>query len=227
MKKKVEVIAYHGWGMNAHFWDEWDKLFKEHILFKKNDRGYFSEPDKQHFKEKDAIRVLFVQGFGIHWVSRADWQNAHVIVLFSTFNNLKEIISKKRTVDHVVEKLKEEIEHKPYHTLELFWNELFKSGEKIVNMSDFDIHDKNLLETDLNAYYNNLADFIPIHGKTKVLLYETDYDDISNFSQAEVMKKLFGRLDYFKKFNFIGHAFPYNKAKECYDDLESHLKIFE
>ena len=227
MKRKVEVIAYHGWGMNAQFWNEWDELFGEHVIFKKNDRGYFSKPINHHFKEKDAVRLLFVQGFGMHWVSKADWQNAHLIVLFSAFNNLKEIISRKNTVDHVVQKLQEQIEHKPYHTLELFWDEMFKSGEKIVNMSEFDIHDKDLLENDLNAYYQNLVDFIPIRDKAKVILYETEYDKISNFSQAQVMKKLFGRLDYFKTFNFMGHAYPFNKAKECYHDLESHLKIFE
>ena len=138
MKRKVEVIAYHGWGMNAQFWNKWDDLFGDHVIFKKNDRGYFGEPVNHHFTEKDAVRVLFVQGFGMHWVSKADWQNAHLIVLFSTFNNLKEVISRKNTVDHVVQKLQEQIEHKPYHTLELFWNEMFKSGEKIVDMSDFE-----------------------------------------------------------------------------------------
>ena len=96
MKRKVEIIAYHGWGMNASFWNKWDDLFEKNIVFKKNDRGYFNEPVQHQFDEKDAIRILFVQGFGIHWVSKSDWANAHLIILFSTFNNLKEIMKKQQ-----------------------------------------------------------------------------------------------------------------------------------
>lgn len=227
MKRKVEVIAYHGWGMNAQFWNQWDELFGDHVIFKKNDRGYFNESVNHHFEHKGAVRVLFVQGFGMHWVSKADWKNAHLVVLFSTFNNLKEIISKKRTVDHIIEKLQEEISIHSYKTLELFWDEMFKTGEKVVNIDDFDIHDKNLLINDLNAYYQNLVNFIPLGNNTKVMLYETEYDEISNFSQANVMKKLFGKLNYHKNFNFLGHAYPFNHAKECYEDLSSHIHIFD
>lgn len=227
MKKKVEVIAYHGWGMNAHFWNKWDELFKEHVIFKKNDRGYFNEPIVHHFEDEDAIRVLFVQGFGMHWVSKADWQNAHLIVMFSTFNNLKEIMSKKLAVDHVVPKLQTEIKKHAYYTLELFWEAMFKSGEKVVNMEDFDIKNKELLINDLDVYYHNLVKDVPIKKTAKVVLYESNYDEISNFSQAQAIKKLFGRLDYYKSLDYLGHAYPFNHAKQCYDDLENKLKIFE
>ncbi|RNC79373.1 MAG: hypothetical protein ED557_14920 [Balneola sp.] len=227
MKRTIEVITYHGWGMNAQFWDKWDGLFKDHVEFKKNDRGYFNEPVKQHFKHKEAVRVLFVQGFGMHWVSKADWKNAHLIVLFSTFNNLKEIMSKSRTVDHVVQQLQEDIDHKPYHTLDLFWKAMFKSGEKMITMDDYDIRDKELLKNDLEAYYHNLVSNVPIKANAKVILYETQYDDISIFSQVEQMKSLFGRLNYYHSFDIVGHAFPFSHAEKCYEELAGHLDIFD
>ena len=84
-KHKVEVLAHHGWGMAGDFWDEWDLLFGKHVIFKKNDRGYFHKPVTHHFTEPDSIKVLFVQGFGMHLVAKEDWQKAHFIVLFSGF----------------------------------------------------------------------------------------------------------------------------------------------
>lgn len=226
MKRNVEIIAYHGWGMNARFWDQWDDLFDDHVHFKKNDRGYFSEPVNHHFTEKDSFRVLFVQGFGMHWVSNFDWKNAHLIVLFSTFNNLKEIMSKKRSVEHVVTHLQQEIEHRPNYTLDLFWKSLFKGGDSIALIQDFTIRHQELLIEDLNAYYQNLVNSIAIKDRTKVMLYESEFDELSAFPQAEAMKKLFGKLNYHKRLNVVGHAYPFNRSKLCYDDLSSHVHIF-
>lgn len=107
-----------------------------------------------------------------------------------------------------MEKLQEQIEHKAYQTLELFWDAMFKTGEKVVNMDDFDIHNKDLLVEDLNSYYQNLVVNIPNKPNTKVILYESKYDELSNFSQVNVMKRLFGRLDYYKSFNFVGMLIP-------------------
>lgn len=225
MSRRVEIIAYHGWGMNAKFWSKWDEYLPEYVTLKKNDRGYFNEPIKHHFEDKEAIRILFVQGFGIHWVPQSEWANAHLIVLFSAFNNLKEIMKKSRTVDHVVKQLQQEIEHQPYKTMQLFWDEMFTNSEKVVDIDNFEIHNKSLLINDLNAYYNDLVKSIKINHKAKVLLYESELDELSVFTQAKTMKDLFGRLDYFKKFDYVGHAYPFSHAKECYEDLKSHLKI--
>lgn len=226
MKRKVEIIAYHGWGMNAHFWDSWDELFDDHVTFKKYDRGYFSEPETPAFSDPEAIRVLFVQGFGMHLVSPSDWYNAHVVVLFSTFNNLKDIMKGGRKVETVVTSLQAEIKNRAYYTLELFWDAMYKADEKLVNIDDFEIRDKELLSGDLDAYYQNLVNSVPIKPKAKVLLYETEYDEISNFTQLQQMKKLFGKVHYYKRFEIVGHAYPFTHAKECFEDLNSHLSIF-
>lgn len=213
--------------MNARFWDEWDDLFGDHVTLKKNDRGYFSEPVTHHFKEKDSYRVLFVQGFGMHWVSEIDWKNAHLIVLFSTFNNLKEIMSKTRTVEHVVTQLQKEIENRPNYTLDLFWKSIFKGGKELANISDFEVQNRKLLIKDLDMYYHNLVESVPIKEHAKVVLYESEYDEISVFSQKNGMKELFGKLNYYKQMKLVGHGYPFNHAERCYKDLASHIHIFD
>ena len=227
MKRNIEIIAYHGWGMSAHFWEQWDDLFPEHVTFKKNDRGYFSEPSVQHFHDDEAIRILFVQGFGMHWVSQSDWANAHVIVLFSAFNNLKEVMSKNRKLDYVIHTLQDEIKKSPNYTLDLLWETMFKSGEQVADTERFRIRDHQLLINDLETYYHNLVQSVPIKEKAKVLLYETEFDDLAVFSQVRQMKQLFGRLSYYKQFDFVGHGFPFNRAEACFKDMAEHLKIFD
>lgn len=221
MERKIEIIAYHGWGMNAHFWDKWDDLLPGHVTFKKNDRGYFGEPAHHEFSDPKAIHVLFVQGFGIHWVSEENWQKAHIIVLYSAFKNLKDIMLNTRQVDKVLQKLKSEITNQVYRTLGMFWDSMFNhENHDFVQIDEFEIRDRQLLLDDLEVYYDDIIQSVPFNKKARILLYETEFDNIDTQSQKEAIKNLFGKLDYYKCFDIRGHGFPFSHPAECYNDLK-------
>lgn len=226
MKRNIEIIAYHGWGMSADFWKQWPELLGDHITFKAADRGYFAEPADHQFEDKEAVHVLFVQGFGIHWVSKENWKNAHLIVLFSTFNEFENVITKGRNAEHIIETMKGQIDRHVYFTMDLFWEELFKSDDSFLKVDDYDIRDRDLLKNDLDSYMDKLVKKVPVNSRAKILLYETDYDDIMNHTQARSMKDVFGRLDYYHCFDILGHGYPFTHAEDCYKDLSDHLSIF-
>ncbi len=223
--RKVEIIAYHGWGMAADFWDPWDDILPDHVMFKKNDRGYFNEPVHHQFSEQDSIHILFVQGFGIHWVSKENWEKAHAVVLFSTFKYLEDIMSGGRRVAQVVNQLKALIGKKVYSTIEAFWKELFKDNPEHKSVDDYNIHDKDILINDLNAYFRNMIEHAPVQEKALIILLETRYDEISNFSQKHEMEGLFGKVDLHRSFEFVGHGFPFTHARECYDVIRDKIKV--
>lgn len=212
--------------MSAQFWDKWDAVFREHVIFKKCDRGYFNKPVTHRFEDKKAIKVLFVQGFGIHWVSDENWSKADLIVLFSAFNNLKDIMLPNRQLDHVVTQLQDQIKDQVYKTMKLFWEELFRSDEPVITIDEVDVQDKKLLISDLDAYYENLVDKVSVNKSAKVILYETQYDDLATHTQLREMKRLFGRINYHHMFDFVGHGFPFTRAMECKNDLNKHVNIF-
>lgn len=224
--RKVEIIAYHGWGMTADFWDEWDSLLGEQVIFKKNDRGYFHKPVSQHFSEPDSIKVLFVQGFGIHMVSQSDWRMADFIVLFSTFRHLKDIIAVGKNPEHIITALKREIKKRPEYTIDLFWEELFKADQDFRKGENYVIENKELLTDDLDVYHANIVIKPTIKKGAKVILLETEMENITNYPQDRAMKDLFGKLDLYKRFELVGHGFPFYNADVCFDYLSEHLKIF-
>ena len=225
-KRKVEIIAYHGWGMTADFWDEWDHLFDNHVIFKKNDRGYFHKPVNEHFSDPESIKVVFVQGFGIHMVSKRDWQLAHFIVLFSTFRHLKDIIAIGKNPDHVISTLQKQIKDRPEYTLDLFWDELFSADKDFRNGENYRINNEQLLVDDLDVYHDDIVTKPEIRKTAKVILLETETENITNYPQHITMKELFGRLDLYKRFELIGHGFPFYNADVCYKYLSEHVKIF-
>lgn len=226
MKRNVEIIAYHGWGMSSDFWKQWPAILPDHVSFKANDRGYFNEPVTHSFEEEEAIHILFVQGFGIHWVTTENWKKAHLIVLFSTFNDFQDVITKGRDAEHVIEVMKGQIDRHAYFTMDLFWEEMFKSGEHVVMIDDVEIRDRELLKSDLDSYMRKMIKKAPVNPRVKVILYETEYDDIMNHTQVKAMKEVFGKLDYYHCFDIVGHGFPFTHAEDCFKDLSEHLSIF-
>lgn len=225
-KRPVEIVAYHGWGMKAEFWNKWDELIGDHVTLKKNDRGYFYKPTLNHFENPNSYKVLFVEGFGMHWVAKEDWENAHIIVLFSAFKNLKDIMKMSRNVDHVVNSLQLELQKQVYTTLEKFWKQLFRTDDfDFIKSKQIENADRQLLINDLEVYYGDIVSSIPVRKNAKVLLYETQFDEIMVHPQKNNIRSLFGKLHYYKSLDLIGHAFPFSHAKTCYDDLNGVLKI--
>jgi Mg2+/Co2+ transporter CorB len=159
-------------------------------------------------------------------VPENQWREAHILVLFSTFKNLSDVMHAGRNKKVVIEQLKSHVQENVYETLKLFWKELFPKDPAFMNMDELDVHNKNLLISDLDSYYQDIVTDISNHEKAKILLLETEIDEITVSTQKKQMAELFGKVDAYHNFDFIGHGFAYAKAKECFDFLKKKLSIF-
>ena len=87
MEKKVEILAYHGWGINASFWKNLDAVIPNSITLKPANRGYFGKPFYPRFDADTKVRVVFTHSYGLQWCNTAVLSKADVLVIFNGFGD--------------------------------------------------------------------------------------------------------------------------------------------
>lgn len=81
---RAEVLAYHGWGFDHSCWQGWQTWLEEQACcLKAADRGYFGASKLVNFTSD--IKILFVHSYGLHWCPVEQFNQADVLVIFSSF----------------------------------------------------------------------------------------------------------------------------------------------
>jgi pimeloyl-ACP methyl ester carboxylesterase len=81
-KIPIHMLAYHGWGFSASFWDPLKKYLNSTIDFKAADRGYFHSAKNPQFSDKnDFLKVVLVHSSGIQWCDSSIFRQADHLVI--------------------------------------------------------------------------------------------------------------------------------------------------
>ncbi len=119
----TEILAYHGWGLDATCWQNWQTQFTQQgYVWKSFDRGYFSRPVQPEFSSFAQTKVIFVHSYGLHLCPIAQLQQADRLVIFSSFLNFHpESPSLRKRSQQMVQRMIDQFAIDPVLVLENFW----------------------------------------------------------------------------------------------------------
>lgn len=226
MEKKVEILAYHGWGADASFWKNLDSIIPDSITLKPANRGYFGKPFYPRFDADTKVRAVFTHSYGLHWCNAAVLSKADVLVIFNGFGSfhpedeLLSSISKKG-----LEGMIEGFESEPDKTLESFYRNCFQPSRfKISTPSN---PNKNLLLQDLKQLRNTKFPIIDLDFGARMVALDGEKDKILLAQRGESITESHYGPKSVKVFENEGHALPFLNPKNCWSYLCSIIPIFE
>lgn len=226
MEKKVEILAYHGWGMNSDFWDKFKSALPASIPLKTVNRGYFGKPFYPRFDADTKFRVVFTHSYGLHWSNSAVLSKADLLVIFNGFGdfhpdnkNLKSI-SKKG-----LENMIKGFDASPEQVLNSFYKNCFQPSEyKAQIPSEMN---KELLLEDLKKLRRTRFPLIDLDFGSTMVAIDSAQDKILLEPRGENMLKGHYNKKFVKVFENEGHALPFLNPQDCWSYLYSIIPIFE
>ncbi len=226
MEKKVEILAYHGWGINADFWNNFSSVIPDEIPLKPANRGYFGKPFYPRFDADTKFRVVFTHSYGLHWSNSAVLSKADLLVIFNGFgdfhpeNKNLNSISKKG-----LETMIKGFEADPEQVLNSFYKNCFHPSEfKSEIPSDLN---KELMLEDLKRLRNTRFPLIDLDFGSTMVAIDSAEDKILLDPRGENMLEGHYNKKFVKIFENEGHALPFINPKDCWSYLCSIIPIFE
>ncbi len=225
MEKKVEIMAYHGWGFDPDFWKPIQEVIPESIPFKSADRGYFGTPNHPRFDADTKVRVVFTHSFGLQWANTAVLSKADYLVIFNGFDSFfpesdrLNAISKKG-----LESMIRNFEDAPKKVLDSFYAQCFNVDEAVISIPE-DIN-QELLFSDLKELRNTRFPLIDLDFGAVFVALESKKDAILLESRAEKMLSAQYSKKFIKMFDGSGHALPFTNPEDCWSYLCSIIPIF-
>ncbi len=226
MEKKVEILAYHGWGINADFWNNFDSVIPGSIPLKRANRGYFGKPFYPRFDADTKFRVVFTHSYGLQWSNAAVLSKADLLVIFNGFgdfhpeNKSLNAISKKG-----LEAMIKGFEANSEYVLSKFYKNCFHPSEyKSVIPAGLN---KELLLEDLKALRNTRFPLIDLDFGSTMVAIDSAEDKILLKPRGENMLKGHYNKKFVKIFENEGHALPFINPQDCWSYLCSIIPIFE
>ena len=226
MEKKVEILAYHGWGADASFWDPMSAALPSGITLKPATRGYFDKPFHPRFDADTKYRVVFTHSYGLHWCNSAVLSKADLLVIFNGFGafhpqkeNLNSI-SKKG-----LEAMISGFDQHPKNVLESFYKTCFHPSEYNIEMPD-ELNTELLLE-DLKTMRNTRFPLIDLDFGSTMVAVDGGKDKVLLSSRGENMLEGHYNKKFVEVFEEEGHALPFLKPDKCWSYLCSIIPIFE
>ncbi len=86
----TEILAYHGWGFTAAFWQDYETAFAP-VPWKSFDRGYFGRPQSVQFSRvkpsalEPCCRVVIAHSYGLHFCPDGVLAQTDVLILINSF----------------------------------------------------------------------------------------------------------------------------------------------
>ncbi len=219
----IEILAYHGWGFDASFWDKLKENLPDSFTFKAANRGYFGEKYLPTFSENADQKVLFTHSFGVHWVDEELVNQADYVVFFSTFDQfISGYSDQEKRERKVLHRMITQFKRDPNEVLKNFYAGCFHPFEK----SFFVPNEMNvqLLSNDLELLKDCSLDWSTI--PTNVIGICGDEDQIvPNQRTSAFLNQLGG--DSYKVIENSGHALAVTNSLECWSFLNRVVPIFK
>lgn len=227
MSKKVQIIAYHGWGFDPSIWHPLRKEIEPYTEFECANRGYFSnsfEPVWRKDSKSDTEKYLFVHSYGLHWCNRRILEEADHLVLIGSFLNFHPSEKKEyKRSKLVLRKMLTQFVDAPRTVLEKFYENAFYPDKTAIHIPENLNHD--LLLSDLsdldrdnreNARLFDMNDITIIHGAEDQI--------VDNELARDMYKKLRLRSQYFE-IKKAGHSLQFTHSSKTFEILNSLLQL--
>lgn len=223
MNPDTHIIAYHGWGFSAGFWDPLRFILDDGIRFETAERGYFSAPSRPQFDEEQSIRkIVLAHSYGLHWCDRDVLsQTDHLVIMGGFLNFHPEEVNEHRRSKLVLRQMLSQFVKAPKTVLKQFYNNTFfpqKPSFKLPSNLNHDLllADLSDLDRDEQSHQkvHNLDSITILHGSEDLIVHK--------HSAREMYRALRYRSQYFEILN-AGHAFPVTHAEKCLEILNPIL----
>lgn len=215
--RDIDVIAYHGWGFQAGFWDPLKQTLDGSVRFRTADRGYFSEEHSPVFSEKrDRFNVVFAHSFGLHWCPGEVLSRADHLVVFGGFLGFHPSESaRQRKSKLVLRQMLTQFVEDPQAVLNRFYQNCFFPEKPIASVPEEMNHD--LLLSDLSRIDEDMQDRQRIFEKPSLTILQGTRDKIVD---KAIARKMYHQLRYRSQYFEImksGHALPATHPDKCAD----------
>ncbi len=226
MEKKIEIMAYHGWGFDPGFWNPMQKVIPESIPFKSADRGYFGKPNHPRFDADTKVRVVFTHSFGLHWANTAILSKADYLVMFNGFGSFFSDSERLHTISKKgLESMINNFEDSPKEVLNGFYKQCLNSENHLFRISGE--LNGDLLFSDLKQLRDTRFPLIDLDFGAVFVALDAGKDAILLEPRGEQMLE----SQYSKKiiniFEEGSHALPFTNPQDCWSYLCSIIPIFE
>lgn len=218
----IEIHAFHGWGFDALFWDNFKSLIPPEIVFKTADRGYFGNGSIPDFENESTYKLLMTHSYGLHWVPVDKYQEYEVIIIINGFDDfLSSDLIKRKKEERVLKRMIHQFEKSPKSVLSLFYENCFNP-------------EKSTFQTQVNFNHELLLSDLTQLLSTKIKFDPSLYKMISIDGEKDIIKsvsinKQLGS-EYFSNqmltIQNAGHAIPIVNSSECWSFLCKVLPIF-
>tara|TARA_R110002124_G_scaffold80533_10_gene213174 strand:+ start:16119 stop:16817 length:699 start_codon:yes stop_codon:yes gene_type:complete len=226
MEKKVEILAYHGWGINASFWKNLDAVIPNSITLKPANRGYFGKPFYPRFDADTKVRVVFTHSYGLQWCNTAVLSKADVLVIFNGFGDFHPEDKKLNSISkNGLEGIIKGFEQEPEKTLQAFYKNCFHPSEYNVEVPNK--LNKDVLLEDLKQLRNTRFPLIDLDFGSTMVAVDGAKDKILLSPRGESITKAHYNKKFVKIFEDEGHALPFLNPQKCWSYLCSIIPIFE
>jgi pimeloyl-[acyl-carrier protein] methyl ester esterase len=226
LEKKVEILAYHGWGINADFWNNLASVIPDSIPLKPANRGYFGKPFYPRFDADTKFRVVFTHSYGLHWSNSAVLSKADLLVIFNGFGDFHPSDEKLKSVSEKgLEAMIKGFDTDPEHVLKSFYRNCFHPSEYNKEIPS-GLNKERLLE-DLKALRNTRFPLIDLDFGSTMVAIDSAEDKILLEPRGENMLEGHYNKKFVKVFENEGHALPFINPKDCWSYLCSIIPIFE
>lgn len=226
MEKKVEILAYHGWGADASFWNKIEAVIPDSIVLKPANRGYFGNPFYPRFDADTKVRVVFTHSYGLQWCNSAVLSKADVLVIFNGFGGFHPEDQPLRSISEKgLEGMINGFEKAPENTLESFYRNCFKPAKFNIDLPP-ELNEKILL-SDLKQLRNTRFPLIDLDfGATMVALDGAEDKVLLTPRGESIIASHYGPK-FVNVFENEGHALPFINPANCWSYLCSIIPIFE
>lgn len=227
VNREIEIIAFHGWGLSSHFWNEWKSLIPDNVSFVSANRGYFNDPETPAFSRGSHFKLLMVHSFGLHWCPHDLFLKANAIAIFNSFEQLQPAEGTHAlTMQKVLNNMVHTFQSDPDLVLSKFFNNVFYPEKKIPEILPVGSMNKELLLKDLEIMSKTIFD-LNVLDRTKPIMYiEGGRDKILQIPRAERFAQLSGGnfISHFIK--QAGHALPVTHFQESWSYISTMIAIF-
>jgi pimeloyl-[acyl-carrier protein] methyl ester esterase len=219
----IEVLTWHGWGLDAECWSNLQKMIPLHYINWMNmNRGYFKAYRTPDFIDKSATKIIITHSWGLHLCSDEMSSKADYLIIFSGFLDFHPIaVQPRRHSKQALDKMISRFQEEPYKVLKAFYRNIFRPykppqfPQKTINYP--------VLLKDLKSL-NNSKRLLPKEKKsTNILIFHGSDDAIVPKQKGQRLYEEFGNQARYFEIRNSGHALPVTHAKECWQIIKSEI----
>lgn len=226
MEKKVEILAYHGWGFDTSFWKPMSEVLPSGIDLKPANRGYIGKPFHPRFDADTKYRIVFTHSFGLHWCNSAVLSKADLLVIFNGFGDFHPDEEKLRKISiKGLERMISGFETSPEKILDAFYRNCFNTDEEIPDIST-DLNSETLLE-DLKQLRGTKFPLIDLDFGSTMVALDSGQDKVLLTPRGEQITASHYHKKYVHVFEDEVHALPFSNPQDCWSYLCSIIPIFQ